>query len=155
MSHRILLMSLVVLLAAGVSTAGEMAWFDMENCGMCKNMSSNPEMMNSISWEQHPISNGIVSVTTVPEQYLLNYRKAHEAMVATGEKLGQGEMIEMCGSCTALGTCLMKGPKQEYVETAHGDVWILTSDNPELVKELQAWAKRNREEMAKMKAAKG
>jgi hypothetical protein len=64
-------------------------------------------------------------------------------------------MPEMCGSCMALGACMMKGPKQEYVETAHGDVWILTSDNPELVKELQAWVERNKVEMKKMTESKG
>jgi hypothetical protein len=151
MSRRMILVSLVVLVAAGAGVADEPAWFDMENCGMCKNLGSNPEMMKNISWEQHNISNGIVSVTTVPDEYLADYRKAHEAMAVMGEKMGEGEMPKMCGSCMALGMCMMKGPKQEYVETTHGDVWILTSDKPELVAELQAWAKRNQEEMAKAK----
>jgi hypothetical protein len=67
----------------------------------------------------------------------------------------KGEKLEMCGSCVALGSCMMKGPNQEYVETMHGDVWILTSDNAELVAELQAWAKRNTEEMSKMQSHEG
>jgi hypothetical protein len=117
-----------------------------------KNMSSNPELMMSVSREQHPITGGIVSVTTVPEKYLEAYRAAHTDMVATSMRLQKGEMLEMCGSCTALGMCMMKGPNQEYVETAHGDVWILTSDDPAVVADLQSWAKHNKEEMKKMKA---
>jgi hypothetical protein len=142
-----------------VAVAGENAeapWFDMENCTFCKHMGANPEMMKAISWEQHAISDGIVCVTTVPDKFLPDYRKAHAAMVAAGEQMEQGgAMPMMCGSCMALGSCFMKGPKQEYVETKHGDVWIMTSDAAELAAELQAWAKRNQEELAKMKASDG
>jgi hypothetical protein len=72
-------------------------------------------------------------------------------MMTTVAKLEKGEMMDMCGSCTALGMCMMKGVNEEYVETSTGDVWIVTSDSPEVVAELQAWAKRNKEEMKKMK----
>ncbi len=52
----------------------------------------------------------------------------------------------------AFGMCLMTGPNQEYVETTNGDIWILTSDDEEIVKSLQKWAERNTEEKMKMKA---
>jgi hypothetical protein len=70
-------------------------------------------------------------------------------------KLQQGEMLPLCGSCTAFGGLMMKGVTQEYVETQHGDVWIVTSDDDEVAAEIQAWAKRNREELAKMKSQEG
>jgi len=47
----------------------------------------------------------------------------------------------------------MKGPKQDYVSTSNGDVWILTSNDATVVAELQNWVKRNNEEMAKMHSA--
>lgn len=155
MKRILMILSLVALIAASVSFAGEGAWFDMENCAMCTNLSSNPELMMNISWEQHPISNGVIAVSTVDEKYVEAYRKAHAAMVETGMRMQKGEKLEMCGSCMALGKCMMKGPNQEYVETLHGDVWILTSDDAELVAELQAWAARNTEEMAKMHSHEG
>jgi hypothetical protein len=147
-----MLLSLAVLLVAGVATAGDMAWFDMENCSMCKNISGNTALMENMTWEQHGISNGIVSITMVSEKYIDDYRKAHTKMAETGMKLQGGEMMALCGSCTALGMCLMKGVEQEYVETSSGDVWIVTSENAEVVAELQSWAKRNKEEMKKMQA---
>lgn len=150
MIRRLTVVIVAVLVVAGAAIAGE--WFDMENCSMCKNMS--PELMKSMSWEQTDISNGIVCITTVNKGLIDEYRKAHEHMLATSKRLQAGEQLPLCGSCTALGMCLMKGPHQEYAETSTGDVWILTSDKPEVAKELQAWAKRNREEMAMMMESK-
>ncbi|MDH3217744.1 MAG: hypothetical protein OEN01_15960 [Candidatus Krumholzibacteria bacterium] len=158
MLRQVIVLSLVALLAASVGFAGdkaEKAWFDMDNCAMCKNMTSNAELMENMTWENHNISNGIVAVTNVHEKYLDAYRAAHEGMTQTGAKLKKGEMLELCGSCMAIGACMMKGPKQEYVKTSTGDIWIVTSDKPELVAELQSWSKRNTAEMAKMKAKKG
>ncbi|MCH7549337.1 MAG: hypothetical protein IH969_07380 [Candidatus Krumholzibacteriota bacterium] len=85
---------------------------------------------------------------------IADYRVAHAEMEKTGMKLHGGEKMDLCGSCTALGACMVKGVYQQYVETMHGDVWIVTSKNPEVVAELQGWAKRNAEEMAKMKTEK-
>jgi TusA-related sulfurtransferase len=76
-------------------------------------------------------------------------------MKEAGMKLQQGEMLPLCGSCTAFGGLMMKGVTQEYAETKHGDVWIVTSDDDEVAAEIQAWAKRNREELAKMKSQEG
>jgi hypothetical protein len=150
MSRRILIISLVALIAAGVSVAGEEgAWFDMQNCAMCKNL-TDAEVIDHISWNQYNINAGIVSIANVDAKYLDTYREAHEGMNATGQRMMAGEKLDMCGSCTALGMCFMKGAQAEYVETETGDLMIMTSDNPELVKELQHWAARNKEEMKKM-----
>ena len=149
-----ILLSLAALLVAGVGIAGEQAWFDMENCSMCSKMASNSAMMENMTWEQYAISNGIVSITMVKDKYVDDYRTAHATMMKTAMELQTGKMMDMCGSCTTLGMCMMKGVGQEYVETSNGDVWIVTSENPEVVAELQAWAKRNKEEMMKMKAMK-
>jgi hypothetical protein len=152
MLRRLIVISLFALLVAGLSSAADAPWFDFANCSMCKVIGQNPEMMKSISWEQHDISNGIVCVTTVPDKYLDAYRAAHESMAEIGARLMKGEQMYLCGSCQALGKCLAENPHQEYAQTDHGDVWILTSDNPEVVAALQEWAKRSTEEMAKMTA---
>ncbi len=156
MSRRILIISLVALVAAGVSVAGEEgAWFDMQNCAMCQNLTDVEGMIDNISWKQYNINAGIVSIANVDGEYLTQYRTAHEGMSKTGERMMGGEKLDMCGSCTALGMCFMKGAQAEYVETDTGDLMILTSDDPELVKELQQWAARNTEEMKKMMGEAG
>ncbi len=154
MSRILIALTLVLALAVGVSVAGDysktkkVAWFDMQNCGMCKSMPM--ELYTSMTWEQHPISNGVVSVTTVTEKALPTYRKAHADMMAHGEKLMSGEKMALCGSCTAFSACLMKGASYEYVETTTGDLMIVTSDDKKVVAELKTWAAKNTEEMAKM-----
>jgi hypothetical protein len=155
MSRKMIALSLAALMIAGATTAGELGWFDMANCAMCKNISSHEGLMENITWEQHPISNGVVSVTTVDAKYIESYRSCHADMVETSMKMQQGTPMEMCGSCTELGNCMKKGIGMEYVKTSTGDVWIMTSDKPELVKEIQAWAARNKEEKAKMMKAEG
>jgi len=147
-----IVLAVAVMLVASVAAAGDVAWFDMDNCAMCKGISSNAELMKNITWEQHNVEGGIISITTVGMNYVEDYRVAHAAMEETGMKLHAGEKMDLCGSCTALGACLMKGVDQQYVETSHGDVWIVTAEDPEVTSDLQNWAKRNQKEMAKAKA---
>jgi hypothetical protein len=142
-------LSLAAVLVAGVAVAGGEAWFSYD-CSMCKNYMSEPALMKNMKWEQHNISDGLVAVTTVQKEYLDAYRAAHENMNKTAMQIMNGEHVELCGSCTALGECIMKGVSQEYVETSTGDVWIVTSDDPELVTDLHKWVERNKAEMAKM-----
>jgi TusA-related sulfurtransferase len=132
-----------------------MPWLDLENCAMCKPLMAEEGLMQNMSFAQYNISDGFVAVTNVEADYLEAYRKAHEGMNATVAKLQSGEMLELCGSCMALGACMMKGAKQDYVETPTGDLWVVTATDPELVTELHNWVKRNKEEMEKMKASKG
>lgn len=152
MSRKILAISLVAILAAGFGVAGEKAWFDM-SCGMCKPMADKPGLMENVQWEQHNLSNGIIAITTVPAEHLAAYRTAHGEMMKIAEGLEKGEMVEMCGSCTSLGKYMMGGAKDEYIETKNGDVWIVTSDDPEIVAGLQKWVARNKDEMKKMMEA--
>jgi hypothetical protein len=154
MSKKIVLLSAAIILVFSIVFAGDTAWFDMKKCAMCKSLAETPGLMESMSYEQLNISNGIVCVTTVQGDHLKDYRAAHAKMMDVAARLQKGEALELCGSCNAVGMIMMKGVKQDYAETQHGDVWIVTSDKPEVVAELQGWAKRNTDEMAKMKAAK-
>jgi hypothetical protein len=145
----------LVLVAAigGTALAGDTPWFDLHNCSMCKPLSSRAGLLEHTSWEQHPISNGIVSVTTVDPEHIKDFKAAQVEMEKIGARLQGGEQMYLCGSCTALGVALMKDVQHEAVPTSRGSVWILTSTSPEVVAELQGWAKRNGKEMEKMKSA--
>ena len=132
--------ALVAIAVAGAAFAGGQAWFDKE-CAMCENLMSDEALMKNMNWEQHNLTAGIVAVTTVKPDYLAAYRTAHGNMNATTQRLMKGEQMELCGSCTAMGKCMMMGAQQEYVETSSGDVWIVTSDNPEVVADLHKWGR--------------
>jgi hypothetical protein len=152
MSKKTVLVAMALVVMAAVAIAAENAWFNPQKCAMCTAIVQVPGLMESMNEEQLPISNGIVTVTTVDDQHLKGYRQAHGEMQGVIARVQKGENVPLCGSCTALFQLMPKGVKQDYVETQHGDVWILTSNDPAVVAQLQAWAKRNTDEMAKMKS---
>ena len=147
MIRKSLLISLLVLVTAAVATAGDkagdQAWFD-KTCSMCSNMYGNEGLIEHMSWEQLDLRNGIISITTVDEKYLPDYRKAKVGMMETMAKMHSGEELHICGSCQYLGKCMMQGPDQDYVQTSTGDIMILTSGDEELVAELQKWVAKNK-----------
>lgn len=144
----------VLLLAAagGAADTEEKPWFDMVNCGFCKHLMDDPELLNHCTWEHHNVANGMVSVTTVEKDYLPSYRAAMARMEEVGKKMEQGEMVPMCGMCTAMGGLMMKGVKWENVPTQHGDVTVFTSDDPAMVAEIHAFTDKTNKELAKMEA---
>ena len=143
----------VLLMAAAVVGEEEAAWFDMENCGFCKFLLEDPELLPNTTWEQHHIANGFVSVTTVKDELMESYGKAMAQMDEVGKKMEAGEEVPMCNMCQSWGGLMAKGAKIESVKTAHGAVVLTTGDTPELIAEIQAFATRTSEEHAKMEAA--
>jgi hypothetical protein len=143
------------LAVAGLALAGGDTWFDMENCAFCKNLSEDPELLNHMTWEQYSISNGVISVTTVEEAYASSYKKANENMAEVSKRMQKGEQLPTCNSCSTAGMFMMKGVKSESVPTKHGDIWIMTSDDPAVVEEMQKWTMKNMEELKKLEASEG
>ncbi len=160
---RLVTLSLAIALVAGFSasalsgdhgSAG--AWFDMEKCGMCSNMAKYDGLVDNMQWESHDMAKGIMTLCTVSDGYLEKYRSATKDMHAAGARMMQGEQMEMCGSCTAMGGIMMSGAVgMESIEIKHGSIMMFTSDDAETVKKLQKWAKRNETEMAKFTDSQG
>ncbi len=145
-----------LLLMSVVGWAGdteEAGWLDLEKCGFCKNLIEDPELLNHCTWENHNIENGAVTVTTVEKDYMESYHTAMAKMEEVNKKMQAGEMVPTCGLCSHMGGLMMKGVKMEHVETQHGYVMLLTSDNPELVAEIHAMNDKTNAELAKFEAA--
>ena len=153
----ILFAALTLLHGVGNAGPGESAWFDMQGCAFCKNLVKDPALMKNMTWEHYDISNGAVVITTVKPESKKSYVEAKTAMMDIGKKLETGQLtmdkVPMCGHCQAYGKLMMMGAKMESVEGSQADVTILTSDKPEVVKEIKAFAQRNRDEVAKMEQA--
>jgi len=145
-------LAVAALIVSGLAFAGDEAWFDMEHCSFCKYLLEDPELLHHMSWEQYSISNGIISVTMVEPEYAKSFETCSGKMAKAGEEMMQGKQLPMCNSCMAMGKIMMKGPKSEQVKTKHGEIWMMTSDDPAVVKELQDWAKKNMDELAKTSA---
>jgi hypothetical protein len=153
----ILFASVALLQGVGNAGPGESTWFDMEGCAFCKNLVKDPHLMENMTWEHHDISNGVVTITTVKPEFKKSYAEARTAMMDIGNKLETGQLtmdkVPMCGHCMAYGKLHMSGVKTDWVAGSQADVTVMTSDKPELVKEIKAFAQKNRDEMAKMEKA--
>jgi len=149
--------AMVVALAASFSVAGEGddAWFDVHGCAMCKNFSAEPGLLEHIEWENHEISNGVMTVSVIDEEYEDAYERAVHNIGAVGQKLAAGEQLPLCGFCTSYGELMMAGVKVEEVETKLGSVTLMTSTDPQVVKMIQEHAKHTTDEYEKVQAAGG
>jgi hypothetical protein len=154
--HQIaLLFAASALIVSGLAFAGDDAWFDMENCTMCKNLTKDPELIHHMTWQQLNISNGVIAITEVDAEYADSYASCSAGMAKVGEQAMQGKQMPLCNSCMAFGGLMMKGLESERVETMNGEIWLMTSDDPAVVKDLQKWAEKNMAEVAKMHPAEG
>ena len=153
----VLFASVALLQGVGNAGPGETAWFDMQGCAFCKNLVKDPALMKNMTWEHYDISNGAVVITTVKPESKKSYVEAKTAMMDIGKKMETGQLtmdkVPMCGHCQAYGKLVMMGAKMESVEGSQTDVTIITSDKPEVVKEIKAFAQKNRDEMTKMEQA--
>ncbi|RME31424.1 MAG: hypothetical protein D6800_00780 [Candidatus Zixiibacteriota bacterium] len=153
MKARILFVPVLLLSLVGFATAGQQAekpWFDMKNCAMCSHLTENPELMQHMTWEHHKLDNGIISVTTVDREYVDAYRAVSAEMQATADQLKAGKQLPLCGMCTAYGSLFAEGARLKRIDTERGAIYLVTSDKPEVVKDIHAWADRTNDEMKKM-----
>lgn len=138
----------MLMLVAGAQASDEESWFDMENCAICKPLlEQDAHLMQHMTWKHHNISDGLVSVTVIDPEYVSSYEKATMKMNAVIEKMQAGEETYTCKMCTALGAILQADVNWESVESDNVRVAITTSDNPALVKRIQAWGTRTTKEM--------
>lgn len=128
----------------------EIAWFDMEHCEICKNMASMKDQMHKIKWEIHMLENGMVSIAIVPEDMKEEMAKAEQGVMQTVSKLEQGEQLHMCGYCNSYGKLMSMGAKFQKIKSLGVDLSIVTSDDAEVVKEIQAMGKKAKVEHEKM-----
>lgn len=124
----------LILALAGTAFAGaNEGWFDLENCGMCKNLNNDPELFQSMTWDNYLLTNGMMEVTTYPAGMKDRFDKLSASMQATGERLMAGEQMPMCGMCMSYGALMMKGVAMDRVETPAGAITVITSQDPEVV----------------------
>ena len=128
----------------------EGAWFDMANCSMCVNLTTEEGLLDHMTWENHIIANGALSFTAVDEDYKDAYARMGKAMEAAGNKLMAGEQLPLCNFCQSYGALMMAGAKMEIVETAGGEIGLITSTDPAVVKKIHAHTQRTIDEFAKM-----
>lgn len=128
----------------------EIAWFDMENCAICKNLASMKHDMHKLEWESHMLEDGMISVVKVPADMKEAMDKADAGVQATVARLEQGEQLEMCGYCQSYGKLMAMGANFKDIKTMGVNINVVTSSDPDVVKEIHAMAKQAKIEHEKM-----
>jgi hypothetical protein len=122
---------------------------------MCKNLLP---IIDHVQWENHVLSNGMMSVTIVEPEYADKWAGVHKEMEAVSQKLMAGEQMPMCNFCKSMGGIMMTGAANwQNVESniAGAEIMLVTSDKPEVAEMIKNHAKRTIEEFDKMMAAEG
>jgi hypothetical protein len=144
-------------LAGDHPMATESGWFDLENCAFCKNLLTDPELLEHMTWETHRIENGMMYITVVDPGYQKSYVAANKAMEKLGNDMMTGAVnpmqVKMCGSCAEFGQLMMAGVEMENIDGDAADIMLITSTDPQMVAKLHAYADRNNKEMAEFMAA--
>lgn len=128
--------------AAQEKTVTTKPWFDLQNCGMCKHLAAQEGLMDAIKWEVHKIDNGAIMVANVPENMMDKWNKAAAAMETAAKELQTGKHMEMCGFCECYGKLAQSGMHVQEYKGETGNISLLTSDKPEVVKQIHEMADR-------------
>lgn len=153
-----LMMTIVALatLTAGLALAADAEpWFDLENCGMCRNLTTDPELFQTMLWETKLFANGLIEVTTVPAAYEERFGKLMKDMEASGARLMAGEQMPLCGMCRSYGKMMMAGASIEHMQVGEAHISVISSRDPAAVEMIQQHGRTTIEEMKKWMAEEG
>ena len=117
---------------------------EMKKCAVCQVMAQHPEIMEHMTWETHKIDNGMLCLATVPKEQAKEFASLHAKMMQNVAKvkadLKQGKEVELCSFCRAMADLEKAGAKQQVIDTATGAISLVTSTDPEVVKQIHAQA---------------
>ncbi len=149
----LLVVAIAVVNAEDAATPAEETWFDMPNCGFCKNLLTDG-LVDHLDWKNHVIATGMMSVTTVESGWEDKYATCMANMEEAGKKMMAGEQVPMCGFCNSYGSLHATGKVTfEEFDTKTGDVMLATATDPETIAMIQKHAQRTIDEFAKVAAA--
>jgi hypothetical protein len=148
------LMTILLTALAATATAGSAdGWFDLENCGMCKNLTEDAELFENMKWETHLFANGLVEVTTVPAAYEERFQGLMARMQAAGARLQAGEQMPLCDMCMSYGGLMMAGANMDMMTAGEAHISVISSRDPAVVEKIRTHGQRTIDEYAKWMAA--
>ena len=140
----------VMTLAVTAGSDKDEAWFDMENCSLCKNLMAEEGLMENMKMDSYVIATGWMMVSRVPEEYKAAHETAKKNMEKSVQKMMAGEEVYTCNFCMSYGAMMMAGAKFENFESDGAEIMLATSTDPEVITQIQKHAKRTKMEMEKM-----
>lgn len=76
-------------------------------------------------------------------------------MEAAGEELAAGKSMDLCGFCSSYDKLKKAGAKEQQIKTEFGMIGMVTSDDPDVVKQIHSHADRTIKEFEAMKKLMG
>lgn len=136
-----------------VAIPQEKPWFDLKNCAFCKEIDAQPDLIKHMNSEYHNIDGGFISITQIDKEYQAAYDKTMEGMKKVATDMGTaGKIPPMCQHCSKYGDFLMAGVHDQYINSAFGHIFLMTSADTAVATRLQAFAARTAQETEKFKA---
>lgn len=140
----------VLVIGAGLVAEEGKKWLDPENCHFCQPLTETEGLLEAVGWENHNISNGIVTITT----YAPKWEEAAKAAGAEMEKLWESydpaAEHYLCGLCEAWLTVPMDKIATEKVEFNGGELSITTTADAEVLAQLHEMTDKTIAAMATM-----
>ncbi len=140
-----------VLMCTAVWAGDEKPWYDLKTCAFCKSfdLGNDDYIVDHMKGEYHDLTNGFLAIIIVEDAYKDKCAKANADMMKVSEEMQKtGAIPQMCGHCTAMGELMMTATSTE-IKSDIAMIALMTSDKPEVVTKLHAFAQKNREEMPK------
>ena len=143
-------MMAVLVVGAVLVAQEETKWLDPANCYFCQPLTETEGLMEAVGWENHKISNGMVTITT----YAPEWEEAVKAAGAEMEKRWEGydptAEHQLCGLCEAWLTVPMDKITIEKVDFNGGELTITTTTDAEVLSQLHEIADKTIAAMAAM-----
>tara|TARA_R110002049_G_scaffold2750_4_gene21989 strand:+ start:172619 stop:173104 length:486 start_codon:yes stop_codon:yes gene_type:complete len=143
----------LLLTTAVADHHNEKPWLDMQNCEICKHMSKHMDVMQNVTWETHKIESGLLSASVVPKEHRQMVDAIHKNMQASAKLFETGKDMQLCGFCNSHMALKKSGAKEQEINTDFGMVSLLTSDDPDVVKQIHDHAEKTIKEFAAFKEA--
>ena len=147
-------MLLLVCVVVVMAQEAEKPWFDGQNCAFCKEIASQPGLMEHMRHEYHNVGAGILTVSYIDKEFQDEFKASQVGMQKVVADLQAGKQVPMCQHCEKIGYFMMKGVKMEGIHSADAEIVLYSSTDTTMVKELQEFGARTASELAKMAAHK-
>ena len=148
--RRNLIIFLTATIFAFTAAAADEPWFDLEKCGFCKQLASQPGLLEHMKTEYHDTKTGIISVTYLDKDYEAAFAKAQLGMRQVVADKMQGKPVVACKHCTAIGEFYGMGIMPESIKSEKCIIVIYSSSDPAAVSKLQEFGKKSNEALAEL-----
>lgn len=130
--------------------AADEPWFDLERCGFCKQLASQPGLLEHMKTEYHDTKTGIISITYIDKEYQPAFAKAQAGMRQVVADMMAGKPVVTCKHCSAIGEFYQMGLVPETIKSEKCTIVIYSSTDPATVTKLQDFAKKSNEALAEI-----